>query len=157
VLLLNECLLFISLSTQSGNFWIHPRTNPQQRTGICTKLYPSYWFIISVRVATVILFATASRPTPRPTHPPIQWVQGAISPRIKRSEHEADHSPPSSTDLVQRLRMRGAIPPLPICLYGVVLSYARGQLKEKASFVSSFQNFLLKNVNQWNQSGGSSK
>jgi len=27
VLLLNECLLlFISLSTQSGNFWIHPRT-----------------------------------------------------------------------------------------------------------------------------------
>jgi hypothetical protein len=28
VLLLNECLLlllFISLSTQSGNFWIHPR------------------------------------------------------------------------------------------------------------------------------------
>jgi hypothetical protein len=28
VLLLNECLLlFISLSTQSGNFWIHPRTS----------------------------------------------------------------------------------------------------------------------------------
>jgi hypothetical protein len=28
VLLLNECLLllFISLSTQSGNFWIHPHT-----------------------------------------------------------------------------------------------------------------------------------
>jgi hypothetical protein len=27
VLLLNECLLlFTSLSTQSGNFWIHPRT-----------------------------------------------------------------------------------------------------------------------------------
>jgi hypothetical protein len=26
VLLLNDCLLlFISLSTQSGNFWIHPR------------------------------------------------------------------------------------------------------------------------------------
>jgi hypothetical protein len=28
VLLLKECLLlFISLSTQSGNFWIHPRIN----------------------------------------------------------------------------------------------------------------------------------
>jgi hypothetical protein len=28
MLLLNECLLllFISLSTESGNFWIHPRT-----------------------------------------------------------------------------------------------------------------------------------
>jgi hypothetical protein len=25
VLLLNECLLFISSSTQSGNFWTHPR------------------------------------------------------------------------------------------------------------------------------------
>jgi len=30
MLFLNECLLlflFISLSTQSGNFWIHPRTS----------------------------------------------------------------------------------------------------------------------------------
>jgi len=30
VLPLNECLLllFISLSTQSGNFWMHPRITP---------------------------------------------------------------------------------------------------------------------------------
>jgi hypothetical protein len=35
VLLLNECLLlllFISLSTQSGNFWIHLRTRLQIQT-----------------------------------------------------------------------------------------------------------------------------
>jgi len=32
VLLLNVCLflLFISLSTQSGNFWIHPRISAVQ-------------------------------------------------------------------------------------------------------------------------------
>jgi len=32
--------------------------------------------------------------------------------------HEADHSPPSSAEG----KMRGAIPPLPIRLHGVVLS-----------------------------------
>jgi hypothetical protein len=32
----------------------------------------------------------------RPTWPPIQWVPGALSPRVKWQGHEADHSPPSS-------------------------------------------------------------
>jgi len=47
MLLLNECLmLFISLSTQSGNFWIHPRSSSRRtllhgynnRTGNITVL-----------------------------------------------------------------------------------------------------------------------
>jgi hypothetical protein len=33
-----------------------------------------------------------------PTHCPIQWVPGALTPVVKRSEHEADHSPPSSAE-----------------------------------------------------------
>jgi hypothetical protein len=40
VLLVNECLfllLFISLSTQSGNFWIHPRISQHKRVKVKEK------------------------------------------------------------------------------------------------------------------------
>jgi hypothetical protein len=33
------------------------------------------------------------------TQPPIQWVPGALSLGVKRSGREADHSPPSSTEV----------------------------------------------------------
>jgi len=34
-----------------------------------------------------------SRTALRPTQPPIQWVPGALSLRVKQLGHEADHSP----------------------------------------------------------------
>jgi hypothetical protein len=40
-----------------------------------------------------------SRPSQRPTQPPIQWVQGALSAGVKRRGREADSSPPSSPDV----------------------------------------------------------
>jgi hypothetical protein len=52
----------------------------------------------------ILFFSTASRPALRPTQPPIQWVSGALSPRVKRPGRKTDL-------LVQRLEMRGAIPP----------------------------------------------
>jgi hypothetical protein len=45
------------------------------------------------------LFSATSRPAPGPTQPPIQWVPGALSPRIKRSGLEADHSHPTSAEI----------------------------------------------------------
>jgi hypothetical protein len=45
------------------------------------------------------LFATASRPTLRPTQPPIQWVVEVLSPRVKRPEREPDYSSTSSADV----------------------------------------------------------
>jgi len=36
--------------------------------------------------------AAAFRPALGPTQVPIKWVLGALSPGIKRSEHEAEHS-----------------------------------------------------------------
>jgi hypothetical protein len=45
-----------------------------------------------------------------PTQPPIQWVPGALSLRVKRPGCEADHSPPSSAKVKECV---GAIPPLP--------------------------------------------
>jgi hypothetical protein len=43
-------------------------------------------------------FTTASRPALGPTQPPIQWVPGAPL-GVKRQEREADHSPPSSSQV----------------------------------------------------------
>jgi hypothetical protein len=44
-----------------------------------------------------------------PIQPPIQWVPGALSVRVKWLRHEADHSPQSSA----KVKNGGAIPPLP--------------------------------------------
>jgi hypothetical protein len=59
------------------------------------------------------IFFTASRPTLGPTQPPIQWLPG-----VKRLGREADHSPPSSTEV----KTVGIIFAVPIYLHGVVLS-----------------------------------
>jgi hypothetical protein len=52
-----------------------------------------------------------------PTQPPIQWVPGALSLRVKRPGREADHSTPSSADVKECVELH-----LPVCLHGVVLS-----------------------------------
>jgi hypothetical protein len=55
----------------------------------------------------IFLFTTASRMALRPTRPPIQWVPGALSLRVKLLRWEADHSPPSSA----KVKMSGTKPP----------------------------------------------
>jgi len=50
-----------------------------------------------------------SKTTLGPTQPPIQRVPGALNPGINRPGLEADHTP----HLEPRLRLRGAILPLP--------------------------------------------
>jgi hypothetical protein len=47
----------------------------------------------------IFLFTTASTTALGPTQPPIQWVPGALSMRVKQPGHEADHSPPSSAEV----------------------------------------------------------
>jgi hypothetical protein len=50
----------------------------------------------------------------------MQWVPGIVSPGLKRQRREADHSPPSSADIMNC----GAILHSPIRLHGVLLDYA---------------------------------
>jgi len=50
-------------------------------------------------VVGIFLFTTASKTALGPIHPPIQWVTGALSLRVKRQEREADHSLPSSGEV----------------------------------------------------------
>jgi hypothetical protein len=46
----------------------------------------------------------------RPTQPPIQWVLEALSPGVKRTEREVDHSPPTSTE-VKKTWIHTSTPP----------------------------------------------
>jgi hypothetical protein len=65
------------------------------------NLYPKILKVLfdSPRGLGIFLFTTASRTTPGPTQPPIQWVPGAFSLVVKRLGREADHSPPSSAEV----------------------------------------------------------
>jgi hypothetical protein len=60
-----------------------------------------------------------SRTALGPTQPPIQWVPGILSLGVKQPGSEADHSPPSSSE-VKNVYSYTSTPP--ICLHGVVLS-----------------------------------
>jgi hypothetical protein len=64
------------------------------------------------------LSSTAFTPALKPTQPPTQWLPGTYSPRAKRLGRDGDHSTPSSREV----KNGGAIPLLPIRLYGVVLN-----------------------------------
>jgi hypothetical protein len=56
------------------------------------------------------IFSTSSRPALGITQPPIQWVPGALSPRVKRLGHEADHSLPASAE-VKKMWIYTSTPP----------------------------------------------
>jgi hypothetical protein len=47
----------------------------------------------------IFLFTTASRTALGPTQPLIEWVPGAPSLRVKWPGREADHSPPSISEV----------------------------------------------------------
>jgi hypothetical protein len=57
----------------------------------------------------IFLFTTASRPAQGHTHPPIQWVPGALSLGVKRPR-QVDHSTPSSAEVKECVDL---MPPLP--------------------------------------------
>jgi hypothetical protein len=46
-----------------------------------------------------VFFATEFRPPMGPTQLPDQWVTGTPTPKVKRSEREADRSSPSTAEV----------------------------------------------------------
>jgi hypothetical protein len=78
----------------------------------------------------VVLFSTASRTALGPTHPPIQWVPGALSLGVKRSGREVDHSPPSSAEVKVCVELYLHSPNKP--------SWRGAQLKYRDNFTFTF-------------------
>jgi hypothetical protein len=70
-----------------------------------------YWLEIRGLIlgrGMIFLCSTASKPALGSIPPLINWIPGILSPGVKRSGHEAEHSPPSSGEV----KSGGAITPL---------------------------------------------
>jgi hypothetical protein len=48
-------------------------------------------------------FSISSKPALEPTQPPVQWVPWSLSPGINLPGFEADHSPPTSSEVKKKL------------------------------------------------------
>jgi hypothetical protein len=84
------------------------------------------------------LFSKSSRSALRTTHPPILWVPGALSPRVKRPGREVDHSPPTSAE-VMKMWIYTATPHTP--------SWRSAQLvKHRDNFSKKQRTVNLKNI-----------
>jgi hypothetical protein len=72
----------------------------------CIKAYNSHVIYFST-----MCIDTSSRPAPGSTQPPIQWIQGTLSPGVKRPELEADHSTPSNAEVKSggHIRLHGVV------------------------------------------------
>jgi hypothetical protein len=70
-----------------------------------------------------------------PTQPPIQWVVGAISMGVKRPGREADHSPPSSAEVKERVELYLHYPNTP--------SWRGAQLKHRDNFTFTFMILIV--------------
>jgi hypothetical protein len=53
----------------------------------------------------IFLFTTTSRTALGPTQPPTQWLPGAFSLGVKRLGREVDHSPPSSAEVKEWVKL----------------------------------------------------
>jgi hypothetical protein len=74
----------------------------EERKLECRRVYPEVSERLgfnSRRGLGIFLFITGSRTALGPTQPPIQWVLGVPSLGVKRPGREADHSPPSITEV----------------------------------------------------------
>jgi len=70
------------------------------------------------------------RPALVTTQPPIQWVHGAISPRVKPPGREADQSPPSTVEVKESVEPYVHSPNTP--------SWHGAQLKHRDNFIFTF-------------------
>jgi hypothetical protein len=60
--------------------------------------------------SNIFLFSIATRPALGPTRPPIQSELEVISLGVKQPACEADHSPPSSTDVKNGQEATSSLP-----------------------------------------------
>jgi hypothetical protein len=81
----------------TGSFWLV--VSRLVNYGLVLCMFNDVFPFASRRGLGIFLFTTASRKALGPTQPPIQWVPGDLFLGVKRPGREADHSPPSSTEV----------------------------------------------------------
>jgi hypothetical protein len=85
----------------------------------------------------IFLFTITSRMALGPTQPLIQWVPGALFLGVKRSGHEADHSPPSSAKVKECVELYLYSPNTP--------SWHSAQLKHRDNFTFTIIRYITGN------------
>jgi len=98
---------------------------------VCKPAFKILWLMLDDRCSIprigwdIFLLATASRLVLGPTQPPIQWGSEFLSEVLKWRRREADHSFPSSSEVVNGWSYTSTPT---IRLHGVVLNSAQGLL-----------------------------
>jgi hypothetical protein len=158
-ILLTHCVVVMARIVQKSwrCFQLAQYTHiPNQEVTMCTVLFLAAPLLLSLIICVgctigvlrfdsrrglgIFLFTTASRTAPRPTQPPIQWVPGVLSLRVKRPGREAYHSPPSSGE-VKNAWSYTSTPP--IRLHSVVLTSTQGQLVPSRSSSAEFNQLSM--------------
>jgi hypothetical protein len=105
--------------------------------------------------AGLFLFATTSRPVLGPAQPPVQWILGAFTPRVKRAGGEANHSSPYSAK-VKNACSHTAAPPYVLTAWFLVKPRDNFTLPY-LTFTSSMDNFASTITNYLNRNKDSNK
>ena len=84
------------------NWYMHSsHTRAQTQNDSRYSDYATGWMVrcsYRNRKQNISVFSKTSRPVLRPAQPPVQWLPGFLK-GAKQPEREANHSPPSSTEL----------------------------------------------------------
>jgi hypothetical protein len=99
----------------------------------------------------IFLFDTASRPVLGPTQPPIQWVAGTHFLGVTRPVREVDHSPPSSAEVKECVKLYLHFSDTPLWRGAQLKTKAQGQLyllpsPYKSTYIASNGRMILNNT-----------
>jgi hypothetical protein len=92
------------------------------------KTFASFWLYTGPARTLHVVPTKKHQVSLEPTHPPIQRVEGFLSPGLRRLGREAENSSPTIINVKSTL-INIYVYPLPICLHGVVL------IKQRDNFV----------------------
>jgi hypothetical protein len=109
------------------------RENRDSAVGIATG-YRLECQGVGVRVPIWSRIFSSSRPALGPTHTPCDGLQGAMSPEVKRPEHEANLSPPVSSDF-KKTWIYTSSPPIRLYGIGAMLSFIFLQCYDQFNFL----------------------
>jgi hypothetical protein len=95
-------LALVSGHTLISIFFIHLNASFESR-GRAVGIATSYGMDRSPGGVKNVHFSLSFRPARGPAQPAIQWVQGAVSPKVSQQGREANYSPATSAEVKKTL------------------------------------------------------